>query len=54
MATLINHQFLFSTDLKYFKDLQIVGGKEIIDRYQLASSMLENLKMNIGVFWLIL
>ncbi|MBK8369776.1 MAG: hypothetical protein IPL20_00060 [Saprospiraceae bacterium] len=44
MATVINHQFLFSTDLKYFKDKQIVGGKEIIDRYQLAGSMLEKLE----------
>lgn len=44
MATVINHQFLFSTDLGYFKDVQIVGGKEIIDRYNLASSMLEKLE----------
>ncbi len=44
MTTVINHQFLFSTDLKYFKDKQIVGGKEIIDRYQLAGSMLEKLE----------
>lgn len=44
MATVINHQFLFSTDLKYFKDLQIIGGKTIFDRYKLASSMLEKLE----------
>lgn len=43
MATVINHEPLFSTDLKYFKALQIIGGKTIFDRYRLASSMLEKL-----------
>jgi subtilisin family serine protease len=43
MATVINHEPLFSTDLKYFKALQIIGGKKIFDRYNLASSILEKL-----------
>ena len=43
MATVINHEPLFSTDLKYFKALQIIGGKTIFDRYRLASPMLEKL-----------
>ena len=42
MATVINHEPLFSTDLKYFKALQIIGGKTIFDRYKLASNMLDN------------
>ncbi len=43
MATLINHEPLFSTDLNNFKALQIIGGKTIFDRYKLASSMLGKL-----------
>ncbi|NLO69356.1 MAG: S8 family serine peptidase [Porphyromonadaceae bacterium] len=43
MATVINHEPLFTTDLKYFKALQIIGDKSIFDRYKLASSMLEKL-----------
>jgi len=43
MATLINYEPLFSTDLKYFKEVQIIGQKTIFDRYTLASSMLKNL-----------
>ncbi len=43
MATIIDHDPLFSTDLKYFKSLQIIDGKTIFDRYKLASSMLEKL-----------
>jgi subtilisin family serine protease len=43
MATVIKHELLFSTDLRYFKALQIIGGKTIFDRYKLASSMLEKL-----------
>lgn len=43
MATVIKHEPLFSTDLKYFKALQIIGGKTIFDRYKLASHMLEKL-----------
>lgn len=42
MATVINHELLFSTELKYFKALQIIGGKTIFDRYKLANLMLEN------------
>lgn len=43
MATVINHEPLFSTDLKYFKALQIIGNKTIFDRYKLASPMLYKL-----------
>ena len=43
MATLINHELLFSTDLKYFKALQIISGKTIFDRYKLAKSTIEKL-----------
>ncbi len=43
MATVINHEPLFCTDLKYFKALQIIGGKTIFNRYKLASSMLDKL-----------
>jgi len=39
MATVINHELLFSTDLKYFKSLQIIGDKTIFERYKLASSV---------------
>lgn len=41
MATVINHELLFSTDLKFFKAVQILGGKTIFDRYKLASLMLD-------------
>jgi subtilisin family serine protease len=43
MATVINHDPLFNTDLKYFKALQIIGGKTIFDRYKSASQMLDKL-----------
>jgi len=43
VATIDKHELLFITDLKYFKALQIIGGKAIFDRYKLASSMLEKL-----------
>ncbi len=43
MATVMHHELLFSTDLKYFKALQIIEGKTIFDRYKLASSTLEKL-----------
>ncbi len=43
MATVINHEPLFSTDIKYFKALQIIGNKTIFDRYKLASQMLDKL-----------
>ena len=46
MATLINYQFLFSTDLGYFKALQIISGKTIFDRYKLANSMLQKFDEN--------
>lgn len=42
MATVINHELLFSTDLKYFKAVQIIGGKTIFDRYRLAKSVLDS------------
>ena len=38
MAKVINHQHLFTTDLKYFKALQIIGGKSIFERYNAAKS----------------
>ena len=40
MAKVINHQPLFSTNLKYFKALQIIGGKPIFDRYKAAQSFI--------------
>jgi subtilisin family serine protease len=43
MPIIDKHELLFITDLKYFKALQIIGGKVIFDRYKLASSMLEGL-----------
>ena len=43
MATVINHELLFTTDLKYFKALQIIGSKTIFDRYRSASQMLDQL-----------
>ncbi len=43
MATVIQHESLFSTNLKYFKAVQIIGGKTIFDRYKLASPILEKL-----------
>ncbi|MBU0490050.1 MAG: S8 family serine peptidase [Bacteroidetes bacterium] len=41
MPMVINHDLLFSTDLKYFKSLQIIEGKTIFDRYRSAHSLLE-------------
>ncbi|MDR1792241.1 MAG: S8 family serine peptidase [Bacteroidales bacterium] len=38
MATVDKHELLFSTDLKYFKALQLIGGKSIFDRYKIAST----------------
>lgn len=40
MAKVINHQHLFTTDLKYFKALQIIGGKSIFERYNAAKSII--------------
>lgn len=36
MATVDRHENLFSTDLKYFKSLQLIRGKSIYDRYKIA------------------
>jgi subtilisin family serine protease len=36
----IDHNLLFSTDLKYFKELQVIGGRKIFERYPGASSIL--------------
>jgi subtilisin family serine protease len=41
MPIVIHHEPLFSTDLKYFKSVQIIGGKTIFERYKSASPMLE-------------
>lgn len=38
MATVDKHELLFSTDLKYFKALQLIGGKSIFDRYRIANT----------------
>lgn len=38
MATIDKHELLFSTDLKFFKALQIIGGKSIFDRYRNVKS----------------
>lgn len=38
MATVDKYELLFSTDLKYFKELQMIGGKSIFDRYKIAST----------------
>lgn len=38
MATVDKHELLFSTDLKYFKALQLIGGKSIFDRYKIAKN----------------
>ena len=40
MAKVINHQHLFTTNLKYFKALQIIGGKSIFERYNAAKSFI--------------
>lgn len=37
----IDHNLLFSTDLKYFKELQVIGGRKIFERYPGASSILD-------------
>ena len=42
MAKVINHQPLFFTDLKYFKALQIIGGRSIFERYNAAKSLIGN------------
>ena len=41
MAKVINHQPLFSTELKYFKALQIIGGKSIFERYKGAKAVID-------------
>lgn len=38
MATVDKHELLFSTDLKYFKALQLIGGKSIYDRFKIANA----------------
>ncbi len=40
MAKVINHQHLFTTDLRYFKALQIIGGKSIFERYNAAKGVI--------------
>ena len=38
MATVDKHELLFSTDLNYFKALQLIGNNSIFDRYKIANS----------------
>lgn len=38
MATVDKHELLFKTDLKYFKALQLIGGKSIFDKYKIANT----------------
>ena len=38
MATVDKHELLFSTDLKYFKALQMIGNNSIFDKYKNASN----------------
>ena len=40
MAKVINHQHLFTTNLKYFKALQILGGRPIFERYKAAQGFI--------------
>ncbi len=40
MATVDKHELLFSTDLKYFKALQLIGGKSIFERYKIAKTII--------------
>ena len=40
MAKVINHQHLFTTDLRFFKALQIIGGRSIFDRYNAARGII--------------
>ena len=42
MAKVINHEPLFSTDLKYFKSIQIIDGKTIFDRYNSLANIIKN------------
>jgi subtilisin family serine protease len=42
MAKVINHEPLFSTDLKYFKSIQIFDGKTIFDRYNSLANIIKN------------
>ena len=42
MAKVINHDPLFSTDLKYFKSIQIIEGKTIFDRYNSLANIIKN------------
>ncbi|MBY0244623.1 MAG: S8 family serine peptidase [Sphingobacteriaceae bacterium] len=42
MAKVINHEPLFSTDLRYFKSIQIIEGKTIFDRYNSLANIIKN------------
>ena len=42
MARVIKHEPLFSTDLKYFKSVQIIDGKTIFDRYNSLANIIKN------------
>lgn len=41
MGLVRNHELLFSTDIKYFKALQVIEGRNIFDRYKLASTIFQ-------------
>jgi subtilisin family serine protease len=42
MAKVINHEPLFSTDLKYFKSIQVIDGKTIFERYNSLANIIRN------------
>jgi subtilisin family serine protease len=42
MAKVINHEPLFSTDLKYFKSIQVIDGKTIFERYNSLANIIKN------------
>lgn len=42
MAKVINHEPLFSTDLKYFKAIQDINGKTVFDRYNSLANIVTN------------
>jgi len=46
MTTVDKHELLFITNLKYFKAMQMIGGKSIFDRYKIAST-----GINRQIYW---
>jgi len=43
MGLVRNHELLFSTDIKYFKALQVIEGRNIFDRHKLASTIFQEI-----------